>query len=79
MVLVSPNYPSAFPNQNQLPAPGPKPFPEAVPVYLTNALKTEHPYAITGDKNQGLWLSPEAAEWAISNGHAVNAHQAKPK
>lgn len=72
MTLVSPNFPSAVGYNNAgLPHPGPKPFPEAVPVQLTCAMSTTEPYAITGDAGQYLWLSPEAAEFAVTGKNAV--------
>ena len=71
MVLVSPNYPSAFPNQNGLPHPGPQPYPEAVLIRLTCAMATDQPHAVHGDAGQWLWLSPEAAEFAVGGKNAV--------
>ena len=76
MVLVSPNYPSAFPPQGGLPHPGPQPYPEAVLVRLTCAMGTTEPHAITGDAGQWLWLSPAAAEFAVAGKNAVY-HQAR--
>lgn len=73
MVLVSGHYPSAVERPGGLPHPGPKPYPEAVPVVLTCAMQTTEPYAITGDAGQGLWLSPEEAEFVVrgKNGYVV--------
>ena len=71
MVLVSPNYPSAIPNAHGLPHPGSQPYPEAVLVRLTCAMQTTEPFVITGDAGQWLWLSPEAAEFAVRGNNAV--------
>ena len=78
MVLVSPNHPSAFPNPNGLPNPGPRPDPDAVLVRLTSGMATTLPYAITGDAGQWLWLSPGAAEFAVSGKNAVR-HEPQPE
>lgn len=71
MVVVSPRYPSAFPDPNQDPGPGPRPYPDAVLVRLTSAMQTEQPFAVTGDAGQWLWLSPEAAKFAVTGKNAV--------
>lgn len=76
MTLVSPNYPSAVGyNGAGLPHPGPKPYPEAVPVVLTCAMSTTEPYAITGDAGQGLWLTPEEAEFVVRGKNGYIAGQ----
>ena len=72
MTLVSPNYPSAVGyNGAGLPHPGPQPVDGAVLVQLTCAMATTEPFAITGDQWQWLWLSPEAAEFAVTGKNAV--------
>lgn len=70
MVLVSGHFPSAFPNPNRLPEPGLRPNDEAILVRLTSALAMDHPFAITGDVGQFLWLTPEAAEFAVNGKNA---------
>jgi hypothetical protein len=80
MVLTSPNYPSAVPNQNGQPKPGPKPNDEAVLVQLDCAMNTDHPFPVSGDKWQCLWLSPGAAEFVCTgrNGHILDPAKVPP-
>jgi hypothetical protein len=74
MVLTSPNYPSVYAHQNNSPKPGPRPDGEAVLVQLDSAMNTDHPFKVSGDKWQCLWLSPGAAEFVVTgkNGHVLD-------